>query len=344
MSRITLQPSGKSVECAYGDTVLMALEKAGFALPNNCRAGACGECKVKVVSGQFDQGVVLDMALSQDERRQGYGLMCMAKPISDELVIEWGNEDAKPKLFPPRENALFVVVDKRAVAARVVELRLRPVGQPVRYWPGQYVTLGNPREGIAARAYSIANAPRPDGELTLQVARAEGGRTSAWIHDELKVGESVKVSGAYGTFIGDPGVDTPVLCLAAGTGLAPILALTEVALRRDFRHPVTLIFSARTAADLYAEGLMAWWRTRHRNFDYKITLTREKRDTYQAGRVDAVVPQMFRDLSKHTVFAAGSPEFVANCVATVSALGAQPERIYTEGFFAQQQADSQLAR
>jgi hypothetical protein len=39
------------------------------------RAGACGECKVKVLEGQFDQGVVLDMALSPDEQRQGFGLM-----------------------------------------------------------------------------------------------------------------------------------------------------------------------------------------------------------------------------------------------------------------------------
>lgn len=337
MARIIMQPSGKSVECAYGDTVLMALEKAGYALPNNCRAGACGECKVKVTAGQFDQGMVLDMALSQDERRQGYGLMCMAKPISDELSIEWGTEDARPKLFPPREDALFVVTDKREVAERVVELRLRPVGQPIRYWPGQYVTIGNPRAGIPARAYSISNAPRPDGELVLQVARADDGVTSAWVHDTLAVGESIKVSGAYGTFIGDPGVDTPVLCLAAGTGLAPILALTEAALRRGFRKPVTLLISARSEADVYGRGLLAWWRTKHRNFDYKITLTRETRDGYLAGRVDAVLPGLFPDLSKHTIFSAGSPEFVDSCIATVKTLGARPELIRTEGFFAQQQ-------
>ncbi len=337
MARIIMQPSGKSVECAYGDTVLMALEKAGYALPNNCRAGACGECKVKVTAGQFDQGMVLDMALSQDERRQGYGLMCMAKPISDELSIEWGTEDARPKLFPPREDALFVVTDKRGVAERVVELRLRPVGQPIRYWPGQYVTIGNPRAGIPARAYSISNAPRPDGELVLQVARADDGVTSAWVHDTLAVGESVKVSGAYGTFIGDPGVDTPVLCLAAGTGLAPILALTEAALRRGFRKPVTILISARSEADVYGRGLLAWWRTKHRNFDYKITLTRETREGYLAGRVDAVLPGLFPDLSKHTIFAAGSPEFVDSCIATVKAQGARPELVHTEGFFAQQQ-------
>ena len=336
MGRIVMQPSGKSVECAYGDTVLMALEKAGYALPNNCRAGACGECKVKVSSGQFDQGMVLDMALSQEERKQGYGLMCMAKPISEELVIEWGTADAKPKLFPPREDALFVVIEKKSIAARVVELHLRPVGQPIRYWPGQYVTLGNPRGGVPPRAYSIANAPRPDGELVLQVARSESGVTSHWIHDRLEVGESVKVSGAYGTFIGDPAVDTPVLCLAAGTGLAPILSLCEAALRRGFKKPVTLVFSARTREDVYSRGMMAWWRTKHRNFDYKITLTREQVEGNLHGRVDAVLPGVFKDLSKHTIFAAGSPEFVEGCIDTAMKLGAKRDQIFTEGFFTQQ--------
>ena len=337
MARIIIQPSGKSVDCGYGDTVLMGLEKAGYALPNNCRAGACGECKVKVLSGQFDQGMVLDMALSQDERRQGFGLMCMAKPISDEIVIEWGTLDAKPKLFAPREDALFVVTDKRVLAERVVELRLRPVGQPIRYWPGQYVTLGNAREHVPARAYSISNAPRPDGELVLQVARSDDGVTSQWVHDQLAVGESVKLSGAYGTFIGDPAVDTPVLCLAAGTGLAPIMALAEAALRRGFKKPVTLVFSARTQADVYARGMMAWWRTKHRNFDYKVTLTRETAEGFESGRVDVVLPRLLRDLSRHTIFVAGSPEFVQTCVATVKALGAQDERVHTEGFFAQAQ-------
>ena len=337
MARIVMQPSGKAVECAYGDTVLMALEKAGYALSNNCRAGACGECKVKVTGGQFDQGMVLDMALSQDERKQGYGLMCMAKPISEELTIEWGTLDARPKLFPPREDALFVLVDKHPLAERVVELRLRPVGQPIRYWPGQYVTLGNPRANVPARAYSIANAPRPDGELTLQVARADDGLTSLWIHDTLAVGDSVKVSGAYGTFIGDPAVDTPVLCLAAGTGLAPVLSLAEAALRRGFKRPVALVFSARQQSEVYSQGMMAWWRTKHRNFDFHITLTREQAEGYLSGRIDTVLPKLFPDLSKHTIFAAGSPGFVDSCIAAVKQLGARDELVFHEGFFAQQQ-------
>jgi CDP-4-dehydro-6-deoxyglucose reductase len=333
MARIVLKPSNKEVECGFGETVLSALEHAGYALPNNCRAGACGECKVKVLAGEFDQGIVLDMALSQAEREQGYGLMCMAKPISDVMEIEWGTADAMPKLFPPREGVLCTVIEKNKIANRVVELHLRPVGQILRYWPGQNIKLGNEAENIPERQYSMANAPRPDGELVLQVSREEGGITSTWVHDKLKVGDSVKISGPYGTFIGDPSVDTPVLCLAAGTGLAPILSLAEAALKRGFRKPVNLIFSARTKEDVYGQGMMAWWRLKHRNFDYKITLTREEAEGFEHGRIDAQLSKWYPDLSKHSIFIAGSPAFVDACEEAAKRLGAQDSLIHTEGYY-----------
>lgn len=338
MARVRLHPSGAAVECQPGDTVLQALERAGYALPNNCRAGACGECKVKVRDGAFDQGIVLDMALSADERAAGFGLMCMAKPLGDELVIEWGTDDARPKLFPPREDQPFVVVDRIARTPRIVELRLRPLGTPMRFWPGQYVMLGDPARGAPPRCYSIANAPRPDGEISLQITRMEPGRTSAWAHDLLGVGDTASVSGPYGTFIGDPSVDTPVLCLAAGSGLAPILSLTEAALRRGYRQPVMLLVSARSKADLYDEGLMAWWQARHRNFRYLATLTRETGvgDNMLAGRIPAILPTLLTDLSAHSVFIAGSPAFVEDCVRAVKALGAQDQRIHSERYVPQQ--------
>ncbi|MGD8709133.1 MAG: 2Fe-2S iron-sulfur cluster-binding protein [Ectothiorhodospiraceae bacterium] len=337
MSVIRLYPSGQDVECQPGETVLGALENAGYAMPNNCRAGACGECKTKVRSGEIDQGLVLDMALSQEERAQGYGLMCMAKPLSDVLEIEFGTEDAQPKLFPPRENITFVVVDRIPRTPRIVELRLRPVGQPMRFWPGQYVIVGDDREGAPPRSYSIANAPRPDGEITLQIARVEDGATSRWAHDKLQVGDTVRVSGPYGTFIGDPSVDTPVLCIAAGSGLAPILALADAALRRGFRKPVTLLFSARTEDDIYDRGLMAFWEAKHRNFQFRTTVTREEpRAGGLKGRVPDVLGDVFPDLSGHSVFVAGSPEFVDACVSAAKALGAKDELIHTEGYFVQQ--------
>ena len=331
MSVIRLAPSQVTVECQEGDTVLTALERAGFALPNNCRAGACGECKVRVLSGTFDQGFVLDMALSAEERHAGFGLMCMAKPLSQEMTIEWGSTEARPRLFPPAEDMPFIVIERIERTPVIVELRLRPIGDPMRFWPGQYVTLRRPG-ATRPRPYSIASAPRPDGELTLQVTRQDPGETSGWLHREVRVGDPVQISGPYGTFIGDPSVQTPVLCLAAGSGLAPILSLTEAALRRGYNAPVALMFSARTEADVYCRGLIEFWRARHRNFSFVPTLTRERRDGTRHGRIPDILPDLYPDLSAFSVFVAGSPAFVDSCVAAVKRLGAQPERIHTEGF------------
>lgn len=337
---IRLAPSGKHVRCEPGDTVLGALERAGYALPNNCRAGACGECKTKVVSGEVDQGIVLDMALSAADRDAGYRLMCMAKPTDDLVEIEFGTDDAKPKLFPPRDRILCVVTEKIRRTPKIVELRLRPVGEPIRYWPGQYLMVGDDRAGAPPRPYSIANAPRNDGEIVLLVARVPDGQTSGWIHDDVSVGDRLKVAGPYGTFIGDPGTDGPVLCLAAGSGLAPILALTDAALRRGFRHPVTLLYSARSAEDVFDEGLMAWWTAKHRRFDFKVTYTGDDppEGATHTGRIPDMLADAVRDVTDTSIYIAGSPDFVDACESAVRELGAGDEQVFVERYHPQSPA------
>lgn len=337
---IRLSPSGKEVEALAGDTVLSALERAGYALANNCRAGACGECKTKVLEGEFDQGMVLTMALSNAERDDGYGLMCMASPLSDVLEIEFGTDDAKPTLFPPRADVPFVVVDKIARTPSIVELAIRPIGDALRYWPGQYLQLGGRVKGLAPRCYSIANAPRPDGEIRLLVTLVEGGATSSWLHGEVNIGDQVLVDGPYGTFVGDPSVDTPVVCLASGSGLAPILALTDAALRRGFPYPVTLVFSARSIDDEIDVGMLRWWEARHPKFKAIITMTGDAPDPdRRVGRIPAVLGDLFSTLEHTSVFVAGSPQFVDDCVAAARSLGAEDALIHTEGFVDQNTAN-----
>jgi len=337
MGVVRLSPSGKEVESSSGETVLETLERAGYALPNNCRAGACGECKVKVTSGEFDQGMVLDMALSQEEREEGYGLMCMCKPLTNELEIEWGTEDAQPKLFPPTENIRCVVVDRIERTPRITELRIRPLGNQIRYWPGQYVMINDVDRKVTPRCYSIANAPTNDGEIILQITRVPDGETSNWVHDNLFPGSMLNMSGPYGTFIGDPSTDGPVLCLVAGTGLAPILALADAALRRGFKQQVHLVFSAQKEEDIYDRGLMSFWNAKHRRFKFIPTLTREEKEGYHHGRIPTILSDLYPDLSKHSIYIAGSPEFVDSCATAAKELGANDEMIHSEGFFDQAQ-------
>jgi CDP-4-dehydro-6-deoxyglucose reductase len=341
---IRLQPSGKEISCEEGETVLEALERAGYALPNNCRAGACGECKTRVLSGDFDQGFVLDMALSQEDKMAGFGLMCMAKPVSDVLEIDYGTSDAQPLLYPPVTNKAHVVVDKVRRAQALTELRLRPLGERLRYWPGQYVMLTDTDGRVPPRSYSIANAPRPDGELTLMVARHTKGQTSTWITNQLSEGDTVLISGPYGTFVGDVSLELPVLCLAGGTGIAPLLALTEAALRRGFSLPVAIWHSARTEQEVCTRGILSYWEKRYPNFSFRLVLTRElaqeRSATVSSGkRIPVLLAEEQIDLSGHQVFISGSPGFVEDCRNAVLSRTASPTFVFTEAYFPRAQPD-----
>jgi CDP-4-dehydro-6-deoxyglucose reductase, E3 len=108
------------------------------------------------------------------------------------------------------------------------------------------VLLGDPGAELVVRSYSIPNAPRRDGLITLLVTRVPGGQVSAWVHDVPRPGDRVLLSGPYGSFTATPGEPGPVLYLAGGSGLAPVRALAETALWGRTPAPAALLFLART--------------------------------------------------------------------------------------------------
>jgi CDP-4-dehydro-6-deoxyglucose reductase, E3 len=338
MSTIRLLPNGWEVGCRDDRSILEALEEAGHPLPNDCRAGHCGTCRIRMRSGDVDRGLYMPMALSDEDVADGYLLSCVATPVTPVIELEYGAAVAAAalgvELFPPRTEVEFVVTDKVTRTPGIVEVRLRPVGARLKYWPGQYVVLG-PRGGGPERPYSIANPPRPDGEIVLHVARVSGGVTSTWVHERLSPGDPVLVAGPYGSFVGDLRMRGPVVALAGGSGLAPVLALTEAALRRGYEDPVTVLHSARTHEDLYAIGLLEYLTRRHPNFRYVRTVTRarERRAGTRTGRVPEILGSVARSLTGANVFIAGGPGFVKACGVAARALGADAGRVHIESFF-----------
>lgn len=229
-------------------------------------------------------------------------------------------------LFPPRDDVQCVAVDKIPRTPDIVELRLRPIGPRLRHVPGQYVRVHGP--DVEEGTYSIANAPRRDGEMSLLVSRTKGGAVSGWIHDVLAVGDRVRLSGPHGKFVAGLARSGPVLCLAAGSGLAPILALAEATLERGYAAPVTLLFSARTEDHLLAQGMLAHWEAQYPNFRLVTTLTRSRVRGCLHGRIPDVLHEVIADLSGHQVFIGGSPEFVDACLAAVRGKGAAEDRLH----------------
>jgi CDP-4-dehydro-6-deoxyglucose reductase len=206
----------------------------------------------------------------------------------------------------------------------------------MRFWPGQYISLGSKDLNIPYKSYSIANIPNHEGEIILYVTKSQTGTTSKWIHEELKVGDKIKVKGPYGTFIGDPRSELPVICLANGSGLAPIMSLASAALLRGgFRYPATVLFSAKKSSDVFDLGYFSFLESKFRNFRFIPTLTQEENDKYKQGRITKLLPQMFPELEYYSLYIAGSVEFVEDCKKLALNLGAKEENIHIEGFYQQ---------
>jgi NAD(P)H-flavin reductase/hemoglobin-like flavoprotein len=132
-------------------------------------------------------------------------------------------------------------------------MTIRP-DQPLRYVPGQYVAVQVPRWPRLWRNFSIANAPRENGLIDLHVRAVRGGLVSGSLVHNTRPGDTVLLGRAQGEMTVPAELDRDLLCIAGGTGLAPLKAIIEGVLRGGgpfWRRKITLWFGARTEQDLY---------------------------------------------------------------------------------------------
>jgi ferredoxin-NADP reductase len=129
-------------------------------------------------------------------------------------------------------------------------------------WPGhlagQHVDVKlTAEDGYSAqRSYSIASAP--DGaRLELTVQRIADGEVSPYLTDVMAPGDPLELRGPIGYwFVWDPGSTSPVLLVAGGSGVVPLMAMIRAHDAAQSKVPLRLIYSVRTPADaIYAPEL-----------------------------------------------------------------------------------------
>lgn len=133
------------------------------------------------------------------------------------------------------------VVDIRRETADAVTLVLEPEdGRAMSFRAGQYLTHCFQIDGIEERrAYSLSAAEGDAPACTVKLLA--GGRASAYIASSLKPGDCYRVLGPGGDFVLDPQHGGPLVMLAAGSGITPVISLIETALARDPQRRVRLV-------------------------------------------------------------------------------------------------------
>ena len=189
----------------------------------------------------------------------------------------------------------------------------------------------------AQRSYSIASEPERSGEIDLTVERLEDGEVSSYLHDVLVVGDRVEVRGPIGGyFVWQADMGGPLLLIAGGSGVVPLMAMVRHRAAAGSQIPARLLYSSRSPEDVIYSEELERLRAANDGFEAVHTFTRARPPgwTGYARRIDRqMLGEVARPLggAPRTFICGPTPlvEAVANAAVEI---GIPPDRIRTERF------------
>lgn len=342
---LTIEPLGQTIEIEEGQTILDAALRAGIYLPHACCHGLCATCKVQVTDGEIDHGEASSFALMDFEREEQKCLACCATVQSDVTIEAEIEEDPDAENLPVRDFPGVVSrIESLTPTIKGIWLKLdAPEG--MHFQAGQYVNLELPN-GIGSRAFSIANAPQEGGEIELNIRIVPGGSGTTYVHEQLKVGDRLTISGPYGRFFVKKSADVPVIFMAGGSGLSSPRSMILDLLGEGFDKPITLIYGQRNRDELYYHDEFLALAERHPNFQYVPALSHEPEGSgWQGfrGFVHEAAKEYFaNDFRGHKAYLCGPPLMIDSCITTLMQGRLFERDIYTEKFISA--ADAQQVR
>jgi len=221
--------------------------------------------------------------------------------------------------------------------------RVRTVTLTVPGWSshraGQHVDIRLTAEDgyQAERSYSIASPPTEQSQIDLTVERVADGEVSPFLHDVLVPGDHFEVRGPIGGyFVWDAAAADPLLLVAGGSGIVPLMAMIRQRAQVASRAPCTLLYSSRTPDDIIYAAELEQLAARRDGLQVVHTLTRLQPPgwTGYARRIDTA---MIREVlgttgSMAQAFVCGPTPLVESAAESLVGLGLSPAQVKTERF------------
>lgn len=324
---VRIEPLRRVIDVAPGTNLLEALRQAQVPVSYSCMAGRCGTCRCRIVDGE-----VLDSGRERQNPLDGseaHVLACQTF-ITEPCTIEIPEPDEI--VVHPARIVKATVLAVQALTHDIRRLVLRPA-RPLAFSPGQYAQLQFTPEHI--RPYSMAGLAG-DETLEFHVRRVPGGRVSGYVAEALKPGDAVRVSGPLGTAYLRRKHERPMLCVAGGTGLAPILSILRGAVEAGMGNAVRLYVGVRSASDVYGREWLRALEQRHPSLQVNIVVASGGDPRRQrCGLVTEAIEQDIASLDGWRAYLCGSPPMVEAAALLARRKGMDPARIHADAFYPQ---------
>lgn len=326
---VRVLPHGQRLDVPQGENLLTALQQHGVPISYSCMAGRCGTCRCRLVEGDVRHAVAGNTDDGDIGKQDPRPLLACQSVVMGPCTIEIPEPDEV--VVHPARILKSTVTALAGLTHDIKLIRLAPA-KPLSFSPGQYAMLQFTPDHI--RPYSMARLPG-EGELEFHVRMVPDGRVTRYICDRLKVGDTVRVSGPLGTSYLRTRNDDPILCIAGGTGLAPVLAIVRGAIAAGLTNPIHLYFGIRSPRDAYGFDWLNELAQRHPRLriDVVSTLPGSDRDL-RTGLVTEAVEQDYGDLTGGRAYLCGAPPMVEAATELLRDRGVRTEHIYADAFYA----------
>jgi Na+-transporting NADH:ubiquinone oxidoreductase subunit F len=325
--------SKRDVTVQGGVNLLGALTDQQIFLPSACGGrGSCGTCKCQVSAGGGPLLPTEKPFLSAKEIADNIRLSCQIK-VKTDMSIRVPEEIFSIRRF---KTVVSRIVDLTYDIKSVTFELLEP--DKIDFKAGQYVQIDVPAyaksKSKVVRAYSIASKPELQTHVELIIRLVPEGICTTWVHQFLKEGDEVYLTGPYGDFyMRDTQAD--MIFVAGGSGKAPIKSMLEHLQITGTNRRMVYFFGARSARDLYMTDEFTAFEQVFPDFQYIPVLSQPKPEDNWVGKTGYVIPHLsgqLRDPKNTEAYMCGSPAMLDAVEKELIKLGIPKTNIFYDSF------------
>ncbi|GHE89121.1 methane monooxygenase component C [Amycolatopsis deserti] len=336
--RISFEPVDIEMEVGEDEKILDAAFRQGIHLMHGCREGQCSACKSYVLDGDIQMERYSTFACNDAEVEEGYVLLCRAHAFSD-CTIELLNFDEEELLnSAPLQQIRTEVLEVVEHTHDIVGLKLKPVDPPAyEFKPGQYADLTIPGTD-EHRSFSMATIPSSGDHIEFVIKKYPGGKFSSLLDDGIAPGDTIDLTGPYGNFTLKNGHVLPLVLMAGGAGMAPVLSLLRHLSETGDTRRIRFYYGARTAADLFYLDEIRALGERLPDFGFVVALSESAEGaeglgvTAEPGMVTDVVEAREPELHRSEVYLCGPPPMVDAALALAARQGVPDDQVFYDKF------------
>lgn len=213
-------------------------------------------------------------------------------------------------------------------------------GIPFSYLPGQFLTLTLPiAEKPIRRSYTISSSPTQGYYCEITVKREEHGAGSRYLHDQLKVGDTIEVQAPSGRFCFTGEEADSIVLIAGGVGITPMMSVTRALTDMAWHGDIYFIVTCHDPVHFIFETELMRLEERHENLHVFAAMSRLEHDinSYRKGRLSReLLAEWVPEIESKRIHICGPPAMMDAVKNMLAELDVPPANIHTENFGGEQ--------